>query len=166
MSPIVNKERNNKTKPVLTSPNMDDYNEYDVMEPQCDDCLPDHILGSINKGMGRQIQSMNFEFDNQSKDDQFKSDERLEKKYDMNSHNENNLNYIFKSQERQSDDKLEVMDKEINQFKIDINKINLNLSPEHLDLNEESNPNFDCIQEMIDNIDHEMESDLNKHDEY
>lgn len=84
----------------------------------------------------------------------------------MKSHNANNLNYIFKSQERQSDDKLEVMGKEINQFKIDINKINLNLSPEHLDLNEESNPNFDCIQEMIDNIDHEMESDLNKHDEY
>jgi len=50
---------------------------------------------------------------------------------------------------------------------MDINKLNFNMSPEH-DLNEESNPNsnFDCIQEMIESIDQEMESDLNKHDQY
>lgn len=48
---------------------------------------------------------------------------------------------------------------------MDINKLNFNMSPEH-DINEESNPNFDCIQEMIESIDQEMESDLNKHDQY
>lgn len=40
------------------------------------------------------------------------------------------------------------------------------MSPENLNLGEESNPNFDCIQEMIENLSPERETELNKHDQY